>query len=203
MAPEVAADAARHPQVAPHPHRSDDADRRIQLRGTGVAPPTLGPWLTTPAPRPHPTSNGARATGTQLVKRGLAEMLKGGVIMDVVDPAQAKIAEDAGATAVDGARAGAVRHPPRRRRGPHERPGDDRGHQGRRHHPGHGQGPHRPLRRGADPRRRSASTTSTSPRSSPRPTRRTTSTSGPSRCRSCAAPPTSARRCGASARARA
>jgi len=43
---------------------------------------------------------GARATGTQLVKRGLAEMLKGGVIMDVVDPAQAKIAEDAGATAV-------------------------------------------------------------------------------------------------------
>src|SRR5690349_22531629 len=47
-------------------------------------------------------SNGAaaRATGTQLVKRGLAEMLKGGVIMDVVDPTQAKIAEDAGATAV-------------------------------------------------------------------------------------------------------
>jgi pyridoxal 5'-phosphate synthase pdxS subunit len=41
-----------------------------------------------------------RETGTQLVKRGLAEMLKGGVIMDVVDPDQAKIAEDAGATAV-------------------------------------------------------------------------------------------------------
>ena len=39
-------------------------------------------------------------TGTQLVKRGLAEMLKGGVIMDVVDSEQAKIAEDAGATAV-------------------------------------------------------------------------------------------------------
>jgi len=39
-------------------------------------------------------------TGTQLVKRGLAEMLKGGVIMDVVDPTQAKIAEDAGAVAV-------------------------------------------------------------------------------------------------------
>ena len=42
----------------------------------------------------------ARATGTQLVKRGLAEMLKGGVIMDVVDPDQARIAEDAGAVAV-------------------------------------------------------------------------------------------------------
>jgi pyridoxal 5'-phosphate synthase pdxS subunit len=41
-----------------------------------------------------------REVGTARVKRGLAEMLRGGVIMDVVDPAQAKIAEDAGATAV-------------------------------------------------------------------------------------------------------
>jgi pyridoxal 5'-phosphate synthase pdxS subunit len=39
-------------------------------------------------------------TGTARVKRGLAEMLKGGVIMDVVDPEQARIAEDAGAVAV-------------------------------------------------------------------------------------------------------
>src|SRR4051794_38897811 len=39
-------------------------------------------------------------TGTFRVKRGLAEMLKGGVIMDVVTPDQAKIAEDAGASAV-------------------------------------------------------------------------------------------------------
>ena len=38
--------------------------------------------------------------GTDLVKRGLADMLKGGVIMDVVDATQAKIAEDAGAVAV-------------------------------------------------------------------------------------------------------
>ena len=38
--------------------------------------------------------------GTDRVKRGLAEMLKGGVIMDVVDAEQAKIAEDAGAVAV-------------------------------------------------------------------------------------------------------
>ena len=42
----------------------------------------------------------SRATGTFRVKRGLADMLRGGVIMDVVDPAQAKIAEDAGAVAV-------------------------------------------------------------------------------------------------------
>ncbi|MEA3217993.1 MAG: pyridoxal 5-phosphate synthase pdxS subunit [Acidimicrobiia bacterium] len=41
-----------------------------------------------------------RQTGTFRVKRGLAEMLKGGVIMDVVTPDQAKIAEDAGAVAV-------------------------------------------------------------------------------------------------------
>jgi pyridoxal 5'-phosphate synthase pdxS subunit len=39
-------------------------------------------------------------TGTDRVKRGLAEMLKGGVIMDVVTVDQAKIAEDAGAVAV-------------------------------------------------------------------------------------------------------
>src|SRR3546814_8195899 len=39
-------------------------------------------------------------TGTFRVKRGLAEMLKGGVIMDVVTPEQATIAEDAGAVAV-------------------------------------------------------------------------------------------------------
>ncbi|WP_374316435.1 pyridoxal 5'-phosphate synthase lyase subunit PdxS [Microbacterium sp.] len=39
-------------------------------------------------------------TGTGRVKRGLAEMLKGGVIMDVVTADQAKIAEDAGAVAV-------------------------------------------------------------------------------------------------------
>lgn len=39
-------------------------------------------------------------TGTARVKRGLAEMLRGGVIMDVVNAEQAKIAEDAGAVAV-------------------------------------------------------------------------------------------------------
>jgi pyridoxal 5'-phosphate synthase pdxS subunit len=39
-------------------------------------------------------------TGTMRVKSGLAEMLKGGVIMDVVTPDQAKVAEEAGACAV-------------------------------------------------------------------------------------------------------
>jgi pyridoxal 5'-phosphate synthase pdxS subunit len=41
-----------------------------------------------------------QVVGTDRVKRGMAEMLKGGVIMDVVDAQQAKIAEDAGAVAV-------------------------------------------------------------------------------------------------------
>jgi pyridoxal 5'-phosphate synthase pdxS subunit len=43
---------------------------------------------------------GERSYGTTNVKRGLADMLRGGVIMDVVTPAQAKVAEDAGAVAV-------------------------------------------------------------------------------------------------------
>ena len=42
----------------------------------------------------------AESTGTGRVKRGMAEMLKGGVIMDVVNVEQAKIAEDSGAVAV-------------------------------------------------------------------------------------------------------
>ncbi len=49
-------------------------------------------------------SNGHKEAGTDqdqvLLKRGLAQMLKGGVIMDVVTPDHAKIAEDAGACAV-------------------------------------------------------------------------------------------------------
>lgn len=49
-------------------------------------------------------SSGSNGNGTEKgtagVKRGLAQMLKGGVIMDVVTPEQAKIAEDAGAVAV-------------------------------------------------------------------------------------------------------
>jgi pyridoxal 5'-phosphate synthase pdxS subunit len=46
-------------------------------------------------------SNGhGPVTGSERVKRGLADMLKGGVIMDVIDPEQARIAEEAGAVAV-------------------------------------------------------------------------------------------------------
>jgi pyridoxal 5'-phosphate synthase pdxS subunit len=51
---------------------------------------------TTPGTSPETTP----AVGTARVKRGMAEMLKGGVIMDVVDAEQARIAEDAGAVAV-------------------------------------------------------------------------------------------------------
>ena len=49
---------------------------------------------------PTESAQTAPQLGTARVKRGMAEMLKGGVIMDVVTPDQAKIAEDAGAVAV-------------------------------------------------------------------------------------------------------
>ena len=89
--------------------------------------------------------------GTARVKRGMAEMLKGGVIMDVVTPEQAKIAEDAGAVAVMALERVPADIRARRRRGPDERPRHDRRHHRGRLHPGDGQGPHRPLRRGAGP----------------------------------------------------
>ena len=56
---------------------------------------TQSPDLTTATPADPPATQ-----GTARVKRGMAEMLKGGVIMDVVTAEQAKIAEDAGAVAV-------------------------------------------------------------------------------------------------------
>src|SRR6202142_192466 len=52
------------------------------------------------SPAQAPSDSSVPATGTARVKRGMAEMLKGGVIMDVVTSEQAKIAEDAGAVAV-------------------------------------------------------------------------------------------------------
>jgi pyridoxal 5'-phosphate synthase pdxS subunit len=51
-------------------------------------------------PVPHSSEPAAASLGTARVKRGMAEQLKGGVIMDVVTPDQAKIAEDSGAVAV-------------------------------------------------------------------------------------------------------
>jgi pyridoxal 5'-phosphate synthase pdxS subunit len=51
-------------------------------------------------PDERPGGSGQPVLGTARVKRGMAEMLKGGVIMDVVTADQAKIAEDAGAVAV-------------------------------------------------------------------------------------------------------
>ena len=66
----------------------------------------MAPMSATANPSQRSVSGAASAgeggvvTGTPLVKRGLAEMLKGGVIMDVVTPEQARIAEDAGAVSV-------------------------------------------------------------------------------------------------------
>ncbi len=78
--------------------------------------------------RRFPVSKGE--IGTMRVKSGLADMLKGGVIMDVTNAEQAKIAEEAGAVRGHGARAGAGRHPRARRRRPHGRPAQDQGDPG-------------------------------------------------------------------------
>jgi pyridoxal 5'-phosphate synthase pdxS subunit len=48
----------------------------------------------------HEEVDGMSETGTESLKRGLAQMLKGGVIMDVTTAAQAKMAEEAGAVSV-------------------------------------------------------------------------------------------------------
>jgi len=64
-----------------------------RARGDQSPRTPLGPPQTSP-PGHEPD------TGTARVKRGMAEMLKGGVIMDVVTPEHARIAEDAGAVAV-------------------------------------------------------------------------------------------------------
>src|SRR5499427_3179846 len=64
-------------------------------------PEPHAPMSVEPIAPSTPTSNGhAPETGTWTAKRGLAQMLKGGVIMDVVNAEQARIAEDAGAVAV-------------------------------------------------------------------------------------------------------
>lgn len=140
-------------------------------------------------------------TGTARVKRGMAEMLKGGVIMDVVTPEQARIAEGAGAVAVMAL----------------ERvPADIRAQGGvsRMSDPDMIEGIISAVTIPVMAKARIGHfveaqilqslgwTTSTNPRSSLPPTTHTTSTSGSSPCPSCAGPPTSVRHCGASARAR-
>src|SRR5437588_9628061 len=66
-----------------------------------MAQEPLPPMTADPIAPTSPTTNGhAPETGTWTAKRGLAQMLKGGVIMDVVTAEHARIAEDAGAVAV-------------------------------------------------------------------------------------------------------
>ena len=153
-------------------------------------------WLSTP-PTETPIEH-----GTSRVKRGMAEMLKGGVIMDVVTADQAKIAEDAGAVAVM-----ALERVPAdiRAQGGVSRMSDpdmiDSHHRGRLD-PGDGQGPHRPLRRGAGPpvarRRLHRRVRGADPGRLRQPHRQV----GSSPSRSSAVRPTWARPCAASPRAR-
>ena len=71
-------------------------DTPLPTAPTAPAAPST-PSSTADAPG---AATAAPMTGSPLVKRGLADMLKGGVIMDVVTPEQAVIAEQAGAVAV-------------------------------------------------------------------------------------------------------
>ena len=71
---------------------------REPLGGAEIPPGTRETPGLTP---PHPPRPSMRAPGSlRLRQTGLAQMLKGGVIMDVVNPEQARIAEEAGAVAV-------------------------------------------------------------------------------------------------------
>jgi pyridoxal 5'-phosphate synthase pdxS subunit len=60
----------------------------------------IGVFVSTPDVSSEAGASAQSVTGGNRVKRGMAEMLKGGVIMDVVNAEQARIAEDAGAVAV-------------------------------------------------------------------------------------------------------
>src|SRR4051794_20749418 len=75
---------------------SADPTSQYRQRGSDVSTPTP-PNGAQPAPE---NIESTAVTGTIRGKRGMAEMLKGGVIMDVVTPDQARIAEAAGAVAV-------------------------------------------------------------------------------------------------------
>lgn len=66
----------------------------------GTVTPAVAPATTAAAPRSTTNKDGSSSLGTFGVKSGLAQMLKGGVIMDVINAEQARIAEEAGACAV-------------------------------------------------------------------------------------------------------
>ena len=94
-----------HPPTVETPSPASGAHSGPPVRGCRIPTRGRGFPVSDSAP-PSATSSGTAAVPTEPtvgragVKRGMAEMLKGGVIMDVVTPEQAKIAEDAGAVAV-------------------------------------------------------------------------------------------------------
>src|SRR5881398_2269294 len=93
-----------------HDTRSGRFDPQVACRSRLELATLRGPHSTYSVVRPHNRDTRGEVVsientpvpeiGTARVNRGMAEMLKGGVIMDVVTPEQAKIAEDAGAVAV-------------------------------------------------------------------------------------------------------
>ena len=99
------------PAPGPHLGRAPAGRYAVDVESPPPPPTTPPPDHAAPTTTTKPKSEVAApvdcgawqsraTTGTARVKRGLAEMLRGGVIMDVVTAEQAKIAEDAGAVAV-------------------------------------------------------------------------------------------------------
>ena len=181
------------------PVGGSDAARRSVERGSPCVPIVRIEARDTSRTMENDERTGER---NRTVKRGLAQMLKGGVIMDVVTPEQAEDRRGGGRGGGDGARAHPGRHPGRRRRRADEPSGADRADHGGGDHPGDGQGPHRSLRRGPAAtgagRRLHRRVRSADAGRRPVPSRQARRT----RCRSCAVRAIWAKRCGASPKAR-
>jgi pyridoxal 5'-phosphate synthase pdxS subunit len=75
----------------------EDAPTAVSTPASATPPASV---IVPPSAGSAPAAAPARRTGTFTVKRGLADMLRGGVIMDVVTAEHARIAEDAGAVSV-------------------------------------------------------------------------------------------------------
>src|ERR671917_1635686 len=86
----------RTPRSSPRSARNTRCPRRLARGGTG----SKISFRDSSNQREKRMTENGQLTGTFRVKSGMAQMLKGGVIMDVVNADQAKIAEEAGAVAV-------------------------------------------------------------------------------------------------------
>src|SRR6202030_4136955 len=91
---------AAEPRPGPGLRRLRAGQRAVRRPHQGLPAEVAAPAPQPFARRPQARLVRMREEATFRVKTGLAEMLKGGVIMDVVSAAQATVAEEAGASAV-------------------------------------------------------------------------------------------------------